>query len=301
MTLGRKLAGYRKIAGLTQQQLGEHLNLSAQAISKWENDLAEPDLSALRALSELYKVSVDELLDLNATFIDVSGAEQAEEEEESAAGAPAAPIGFCKQCGITVTQENLGETDPVILCKKCVAAKIAEQKRAEQQRKQEELRRLQAEKARRDIYKRKLTRNMIWHLFLAGAAAVIFLACMIGAMTESFSVARLMVTLIGTYSIFGLIFCLFYDCWVQDVVVDWTTKAFQAPGLIFEFDLDGFLWLIGMKLLFWVIGILFGLVCGAIGIFFGLVIAPFVFPYVMHQICKSLKNGTECELSDEIM
>ena len=40
MTLGKKLSSYRKIAGLTQQQLGEHLNLSAQAISKWENDLA---------------------------------------------------------------------------------------------------------------------------------------------------------------------------------------------------------------------------------------------------------------------
>ena len=34
MTLGKKLAGYRKLAGMTQQQLGDILNLSAQAISK---------------------------------------------------------------------------------------------------------------------------------------------------------------------------------------------------------------------------------------------------------------------------
>ena len=70
MTLGRKLAGYRKLAGFTQQQLGEHLNLSAQAISKWEKDLTEPDLATLRVLAELYKVTVDELLDLNSGFQD---------------------------------------------------------------------------------------------------------------------------------------------------------------------------------------------------------------------------------------
>jgi transcriptional regulator with XRE-family HTH domain len=58
MSLGRKLANYRKLAGFTQQQLGEALNLSPQAISKWENDLAEPDLATLRALSELYKIPI---------------------------------------------------------------------------------------------------------------------------------------------------------------------------------------------------------------------------------------------------
>ena len=63
MALGKKLANYRKLAGLTQQQLGEQLNLSPQAISKWENDLAEPDLATLRTLADLYKVSVGELID----------------------------------------------------------------------------------------------------------------------------------------------------------------------------------------------------------------------------------------------
>ena len=64
MTLGKKLSGYRKMLGITQQQLGERLNLSPQAISKWENDLAEPDLATLKMLAELYKVSIDELLDV---------------------------------------------------------------------------------------------------------------------------------------------------------------------------------------------------------------------------------------------
>ena len=65
MTLGKKLSNHRKLAGITQQQLAEQLNLSAQAISKWENDMSEPDLTTLKALARLYNTTVDELLDVD--------------------------------------------------------------------------------------------------------------------------------------------------------------------------------------------------------------------------------------------
>ena len=60
--LGKKLAAYRKQKGLTQQQLGEYLNVSAQAVSKWENDQAEPDLFTISKLAALYQISVDSML-----------------------------------------------------------------------------------------------------------------------------------------------------------------------------------------------------------------------------------------------
>ena len=62
MTLGRRLAFYRKKQALTQGQLGEKLNISAQAISKWENDQAEPDVATLIQLSKILGVTFDELL-----------------------------------------------------------------------------------------------------------------------------------------------------------------------------------------------------------------------------------------------
>ena len=64
MTLGEKLSQYRRTSGMTQQELGERLNISAQAISKWENDLSEPDISTLKKLSELFDISMAELLDI---------------------------------------------------------------------------------------------------------------------------------------------------------------------------------------------------------------------------------------------
>ena len=132
MTLGQKLAGYRKLSGLTQQQLGERLNISAQAISKWEKDLAEPALSTLRTLAELYKVSVDVLLDpdapLGVPVIDETENEgndaaatesDAEVAPQDDAPVPPSTIGFCKHCGIVVNQENVGTTQPTVLCKQC--------------------------------------------------------------------------------------------------------------------------------------------------------------------------------------
>lgn len=62
MTTAEKLVRLRKEKGLSQLQLAEESNVSRQAISRWEVGLAVPSREKLRALSELYNVSVDYLL-----------------------------------------------------------------------------------------------------------------------------------------------------------------------------------------------------------------------------------------------
>ncbi|MBQ3063875.1 MAG: helix-turn-helix transcriptional regulator [Clostridia bacterium] len=62
MTLGQRIAFYRKKQALTQGQLGEQLNISAQAISKWENDQAQPDVSTLIQLAKVFDISLELLL-----------------------------------------------------------------------------------------------------------------------------------------------------------------------------------------------------------------------------------------------
>ena len=61
-TLGARIAQKRKENKLTQEELAEQLNLSPQAISKWENDQSCPDILLLPKLTALLGITVDELL-----------------------------------------------------------------------------------------------------------------------------------------------------------------------------------------------------------------------------------------------
>lgn len=62
MITAEKLVRLRKEKGLSQLQLAEEINVSRQAISRWEVGLAVPSREKLKALSELYHVSMDYLL-----------------------------------------------------------------------------------------------------------------------------------------------------------------------------------------------------------------------------------------------
>lgn len=62
MTLDEKLIHLRKEKGMTQLELAEAVEVSRQAVSKWESGSALPSTEKLRSLSELYGVSADYLL-----------------------------------------------------------------------------------------------------------------------------------------------------------------------------------------------------------------------------------------------
>lgn len=62
-----KLKYYRAKQGLSQSDVAEKLNISRQSISNWENSKTAPDLNSLKALSKLYKASIDELLNHSYT------------------------------------------------------------------------------------------------------------------------------------------------------------------------------------------------------------------------------------------
>lgn len=62
MTMGQRIAEQRKKLGLSQEELGERLEVSRQAVSKWESDGAVPDVNKLIGMSKLFSVSVGWLL-----------------------------------------------------------------------------------------------------------------------------------------------------------------------------------------------------------------------------------------------
>lgn len=63
-TINLKIVELRRARGMTQKELGDVLTVSFQTVSKWENNVAMPDITFLPLLAECFGVTVDELLGL---------------------------------------------------------------------------------------------------------------------------------------------------------------------------------------------------------------------------------------------
>ena len=60
-SFGTRLADIRRQHNMTQNDIADRLNISAQAVSKWENDITMPDIYTLLRLADIYNMSLDEL------------------------------------------------------------------------------------------------------------------------------------------------------------------------------------------------------------------------------------------------
>ncbi|HAO60928.1 MAG TPA: hypothetical protein DCQ90_03060 [Erysipelotrichaceae bacterium] len=65
MKRSEKILANRKRLNLSQEELSEKLNVSRQAVSKWESDQANPDIDKIIAMAQLFGISVDELVSEN--------------------------------------------------------------------------------------------------------------------------------------------------------------------------------------------------------------------------------------------
>ena len=85
-TLGRRIARLRLAKTATQERLAKELNVSPQAVSKWENDINYPDISLLPDLARFLGVSVDELLSgASASAQEIAAAQESAAEKSAAA------------------------------------------------------------------------------------------------------------------------------------------------------------------------------------------------------------------------
>lgn len=118
-TFGQRFAGYRKDKKLTQEEVAERLNISAQAVSKWENDISMPDISLLSDIADLFEVSIDELLgredkkavavlpegerrDINKMILRVSV--DSSDGDRVKVNLPMALVKVCIECGMTMPE-----------------------------------------------------------------------------------------------------------------------------------------------------------------------------------------------------
>ena len=303
MTLGEKIAMYRKNNGMTQQELGERLNISAQAVSKWENDLSEPDIATLKRIAELFRVSLVELLDIEdsqesddgANATPVIGEQEVDGMATRITGAvieeinTTRAIGYCTACGIAVTEENLGEKEPKVLCSHCLEDRIEAEERARREEREAHEREVRHEEYTRSRMRVKRNASIITGLIIGVALMIL---CIIGSESIGSGIG---VGLVIGYMGFAFTAQMFFDGVVRNVLFDMAEKSFHFPGLIFTFDIDGIIWLICMKILFAIIGFLGAILFAVLGFVVAFIIAPFVYPFSLIRQNKSIR---ECDTVD---
>ncbi len=75
MSFGDKIKTLRRQSNYTQEKLAELLSISPQAVSRWETDVAMPDISLLPPIANLFGVSTDYLLGMDSYQKDLRKAE----------------------------------------------------------------------------------------------------------------------------------------------------------------------------------------------------------------------------------
>lgn len=68
-TFGTRLGRIRKENNYTQETIANKLNVTAQAVSKWENDITSPDIDTLTKLADIFNISIDELVGRSSNAI----------------------------------------------------------------------------------------------------------------------------------------------------------------------------------------------------------------------------------------
>lgn len=61
----------------------------------------------------------------------------------------------------------------------------------------------------------------------------------------------------------------------------------KFPGLIFSLDLDGIIWLLTVKLLFWIIGFVLSITFLTMGVALGMVLSVFIYPFALRNSYKN--------------
>lgn len=82
-TLGKRIVHHRKRLNLTQEQLAEKLGVTAQAVSKWENDQSCPDIGILPQLAEIFGITTDALLGRSEPVYEAEVVTEEPENEKS--------------------------------------------------------------------------------------------------------------------------------------------------------------------------------------------------------------------------
>ena len=265
MTMGEKIAYMRKKNNMTQGDLGSLLNVSYQAVSKWERNESLPDFDMMSRIARTLGVPIA-FFEAGATLASTNVESVIEPAVEKTPDKKL--LGVCKTCGKAIYEgDGGGKNAQGIYCRTCTD-KIKRELEAKQHLKEME------QSAHKDRVRWRKNAGFI-------VAAIVTALGLIGGISSG----MILDTLIGSLFIFTFVAQLF---WAGAVAKCAGADAplIGSPGVIFTLDLDCVFFLIGVKLLFAILRFFIWLFIKVICILAALMIAPVTFVPALLRVLK---------------
>lgn len=275
MNYGQRIAQLRKNANLTQAQLGEKLNVSAQAVSKWEHSQSEPDLTTIRNMCALFGISTDEFFKIE---------KQVEDSDSKALVISQDTYGICVGCGTLVTDDNLGQKSPKVMCSQCYTdyANGILQLEAEK---------ANAKRSEKEKQESKKMHSIIFGVLAMAVVLAIGLSISIIYRHGTTLAISIGITLFFAYGAYALVSELFLDmgeaAW--DIIEFSLESPIQLPMLIFDLDGDSIIAFFILKIALSILGFIAGVALFLLGLLVGAIVSAFTFPFHMAKFNKLLK------------
>ena len=297
MTLGQKLKKLRMDKNLTQKDLADQLHVTFQTISKWENDENEPDIATLKELAKLYECTLDNLLSeddekpVEEIKIEESQ-EQPVQEVSKTVIIHQNELHVCARCGKDIPEKDLVSEDvtkkervgrstrTVSIGQTYYHKSCLEQVKREREEAARRAKMASASSARKKCFGWGIAAGVIG---LGVSLAVFLVEPDLKAVVHP-ALAVLYSVLIG-YALFADLYCILSGSYIGEVFTTVASWTIRFPGLIFTWDLGGFVWLIGMKILFAILGFLLTAALFLLAVSLSAFLAAVSFPFILiHNI-----------------
>ena len=308
--LSENIKTLRTQKGMTQKGLADMLHVTAQAVSRWENGDVEPSVGTMKEMSTIFGVSIDDLISEDFA------AKQAEKSAMKQAAATEADEPECendvdeREDGADDAKETStkksSESGPVLaVCESCnrpiyVASEIVRSTNYYGRSAQKTVKCTQCVKKEAtarynsavNYSKGQRTKSFIWGSVATIAALIVsIVVCTYNNLSSGYLIG----SIVASVLLFPFVSCMMLkNNFVPDMVEGVYMFGFvKFPGLIFTLDLDGIIWLLTVKLLFWILGFTIAALFGVLAIALGLIVSPFVYPFALK---KSFVRPEETEI-----
>jgi len=269
MELGQIIKSLRNENNLTQKDLADQLNVTAQAVSRWEQNAVEPSVDTLRKMADIFKVSLDVIMGRKDGDSKPDPVQQSVQQREVDTRRT---IGVCESCnrpileGENINRHRYSRHHVKILCDSC------ETNRNNLIRSNQE-----------EASKKYRRRGFVW------ASLAVFITILIGlyGIVKGLYSAPLYVQVLGligiSYALFSFIFAMIArNNFIADLFLEVSTWGLiKLPGVIFSLDWGGIIFLITVKIGLFLLSLVVGAFFFVVAFAISAVLSMFVFPFAL--------------------